>query len=123
SQTSPRASSSAFSCPGLKTSGQLSMAQVLAGKPLLPYPSPSGSVHGSQRSPSPSRSLSAWSALGTAGQLSWSAHFPSLSASFSASWGHGSQASPNPSPSTSCWPGLAIEGQLSTAQVDGATLA
>jgi len=63
---------------------------------------------GSQASPAPSRSESAWSALATLGQLSASSFTPSLSLSKS-------HASPMSSPSMSAWSGLAISGQLSSA--------
>src|SRR5438094_4850582 len=48
SQASPRPSWSVSVCSGLDTEGQLSVAQVLAGKPGSPKPSPSTSVQGSR---------------------------------------------------------------------------
>src|SRR5262245_15987910 len=90
---------------------------------------------GSQMSPCPSLSASAWSVFGLYGQLSYPLSTPSLSTSFastfaqlsgfvhpsSASSGHGSQTSPLPSPSSSgCTVsigrlGLKTFGQLSIA--------
>src|SRR6185436_14030308 len=63
---------------------------------------------GSQASPTPSPSSSAWSRLATVGQLSWAFSTPSSSMSLS-------QASPMPSLSVSRWSGLAMDGQLSQA--------
>src|SRR5215468_1029525 len=61
---------------------------------------------GSQASPMPSPSSSAWSRLATVGQLSWAFSTPSLSMSLS-------QASPMPSLSVSFWSTLTSLGQLS----------
>src|SRR5215475_3076527 len=63
---------------------------------------------GSQASPMPSPSSSAWSRFGFLGQLSWAFSTPSLSMSLS-------QTSPMPSWSVSAWSVLTSLGQLSRA--------
>jgi hypothetical protein len=60
SQASPKPSLSASACPGLETSGQLS----------VPLGTPSPSRSESQASPIPSPSASAWPGLEVSGQLS-----------------------------------------------------
>src|SRR5262245_19086462 len=58
SQASPSGSASASFWSGFGVDGQLSAAQVLAGKPGLPEPSPSVSVQVSAASQIPSASVS-----------------------------------------------------------------
>ena len=79
--------------------------------PMPVFPTVSGYSRVSQASPTPSPSLSAWSGLGTAGQLSLASGTPSPSPS----GGGASQASPTPLPSLSVWSGLGAAGQLSQA--------
>src|SRR5262245_34254149 len=80
---------------------------------VMVFPDPTA-LHGSQRSPTSSPSVSSWLGFETAAQLSTGSQTVSPSVSSGPGPTQASHASPYVSPSVSCCPVFATVGQLST---------